>query len=175
MNTNIWAKTILSSYRYLERIAGAIDKMVESSGIHSRDMSGVAFSNNNILSLAEKMIDLSERKVKLINLKVLTENTLEMCGESFANILISKYLDGKRNADISQENNLSLRTYFRRLNDAEERFEQVLARKGFTYEKLDEYLKNEKWIMEVKNRLSLLRGGQELELSQTKLDRLAVS
>ena len=71
MNTNIWAKTILSSYRYLERIAGAIDKMVESSGINSRDMSGVAFSNNNILSLAEKMIDLSERKVKLINLKVL--------------------------------------------------------------------------------------------------------
>ena len=175
MDKNIWAKTILSTYRYLERIAGAIDKMIEDRGLYSRDMSGANFSSNNIFNLAEKLIELSERKVKLINLKILTEKALETCGDNSAGLLIAKYIDGKRNLDIIEERGLSYRTYFRRLSDAEFRFEEALAHNGYDHKKLNEYLSSEKWILEVKNRLSSLRGNQDLELSERKLDRLAVS
>ena len=36
MNSDcVWAKTLLSVYRYLERIAGAIDKIIEKTGLGS--------------------------------------------------------------------------------------------------------------------------------------------
>ena len=171
---HIWAKTILTSYRYLERIADAIDSMIEKRGLYARVVSGASYSYNNIYNLADKMIELSQRKVKLINLKVLTEGCLEKCGESFAKLLISKYIDKKKNAEIAEFYGLSLRTYFRRLGDAEERFEQVLALNGFDEEKLDKYLSSERWIMEVKNRINLLQGGQEFEVEERYLNKLAV-
>lgn len=174
MSKNIWAKTILSTYRYLQRIAGAIDKMIEDRGLYSRDMSGASFSTNNILSLSEKLIELSERKIKLINLKLLTEKSLEFCGESSASLLIAKYIDGKKNMDIIEEKGLSYRTFFRRLDDAESKFEIALAHNGFTKEKIETYLSSELWIMEVKNRISALRVNQDLDVSERQLDRLAV-
>ena len=175
MTNNIWAKTILTSYRYLERLADAIDSMIESRGLYARVMSGVNYSTNNIYNLAEKLIDLGERKVKLINLKVLTEKVLEKCGESFANLLIAKYIDEKKNAEIAEFYELSLRTFFRRLSDAEKRFEEVLCRSGFNRQKIENYLKDEKWIWEVKSRIEGTRSGQEVEVEERYLDKLAVS
>ena len=37
-NDELWAKTLLSVYRYLERIAGAIDKIILRSGLNSANM-----------------------------------------------------------------------------------------------------------------------------------------
>jgi len=175
MIKNIWAKTILTSYRYLERIADVIDIMVENSGLNSRDISGVNFSYNNILSLSQRMIDLSERKIKLINLKILTEEVLEKCGEIFSEVLILKYLEGKSNTEIIEKTGLANRTYFRRIDEAEKRFENILNQRGYDYEKLEEHLSTENWIMGIKNRIEMLRGGEEFEISDRQLDRLAAS
>ena len=76
--------------------------------------------------------------------------------------------------EIIEEKGLSYRTYFRRLSDAEGRFESALAHKGFNKEKLEKYLFSEKWILEVKNRIESLRSNQDLEVSERKLDHLAV-
>ena len=175
MNKSIWAKTILTSYRYLERIADVIDLMVENSGLNSMDISGVNFSYNNILSLSEKMINLSERKVKLINLKILTEQTLEKCGELFSEILILRYIEGKSNVEIIEKTGLAYRTYFRRLADAEHRFEEVLRGRGFNYEKIEDYLASENWILGIKNRIESLKKNEDFQISYRQLDRLAAS
>ena len=175
MNKSIWAKTILTSYRYLERIADVIDIMVENSGLNSRDISGVNFSYNNILSLSEKMINLSERKVKLINLKILTEQVLEKCGEGFSELLILKYIEGNSNLEIIEKTGLAYRTYFRRIAEAESRFEGVLRNKGFNYEKIEDYLASENWIFGIKNRIENLKRNEEFQISYRQLDRLAVS
>lgn len=175
MTDHIWAKTILTSYRYLERLADAIDSMIENRGLNSMFVSESNYAYNNIYNLADKLIDLSERKIKLINLKVLTEDCLKKCGNSFAKLLISKYIDGKKNLEIAKLHNLSLRTFFRRLSDAEKRFEEVLAMKGFDKNKLESYLNSEKWIIEIKERLEFLHSGQEFEVETRYLNKLAVS
>ena len=171
---HIWAKTILTSYRYLERIADAIDEMVEKRGLYARVENSFSSSCDNVYNLYDKIIELSERKVKLINLKVLTENALERCGESFAAILIAKYIDQKKNADIANAYGYPLRTYFRRLEDAQNRFEEVLALNGFGEDRLDDYLKNERWILEIKNRISS-KTGDEIDVEQRYLDKLAIT
>ena len=146
MKSNLWTKTILTVYKYLDRIADAIDKLVERQALNSYYSN---FSNDGIIDLADKIIELSERKVRLINIKVLTENTLEKMEESSAQLLIEKYIDNDKSDVIAQRHNLPLRTYFRRQNQAEDAFSAYLALNGFSEKKLEEYLDGENWINEV--------------------------
>lgn len=151
MQNHTWAKTLLSSYRFLDRIAGAIDKIIDKKALASSSMLGRDILTGNTLSLTDKIIELSERKVKLINIKVLTEKALEAVGGSEAKILIGKYVEKKPVDTSLQELSLCRRTYFRKMSEAEAAFEASCARMGYSSEKLDNYLKDEAWIMEVKD------------------------
>lgn len=149
MKTNFWAKTILSVYRYLERIAGAIDKLVEQNAMNSYYYFTGASQDNGVMATSERIIDLSERKVTLINLKVLTEQALLNCDKTLARILIKRYIDCEKGEDIAKRFNLSTRTYFRRLNQGEEQFYNYFAIQGYNEKTLPLFLKDEKWIKEV--------------------------
>ena len=138
MKTNAWGKTILTIYKYLERIAGAIDKLVERQALNSYYYFKENTQNNGVLNVAEKIIELSERKVRLINIKVLTEESLKKCEKKLAELLIYRYIDGDRSEDIAKRLALSERTYFRRLNQAEDQFLHNFIVKGFTENKLKE-------------------------------------
>lgn len=148
MKSNLWTKTILTVYKYLDRIAGAIDKLVERNAMNSYYS---AFTNNGVENLADKIIELSERKVKLINIKVLTEKTLEKMEKESAQLLIEKYIDNDKSETIAQRHNFPMRTYFRRQSQAEDAFTAYLALQGFCEERLNEYLAGENWIIEVYN------------------------
>lgn len=153
MKSNLWAKTILSVYKYLERIAGAIDKLVERQALNSYYYFSGSSIDNGVLSVSKRIIELSERKVKLINLKILTENSLKKCDKLLAQILIAKYIDEDTSENIATSLGLTLRTYFRRLNQAEEQFYNNFALQGFNSKKLSAYLANEKWIVDVYQKL----------------------
>ena len=174
MIKNIWAKTILKSYRYLERIADAIDRMIESRGLFSMNQNSSNYYYTNIWSVSEKLIELSERKVKLINLKLLTEQALSKCGKEYANLLISKYINNNTNEQIIEKYNLSTRTFFRKIERAEQRFENVLELLGFNHENLNKFLQNERWIMVVKERYEETSGLKEISVPELRMERLAV-
>lgn len=150
MQNHIWAKTLLSSYRFLERIAGAIDKIIEKKALSSSSMLGSEILTGNTLSLTDKIIELSERKVKLINMKVLIEGSLKNMKEIDAKILIKRYIEKVPVESIYADLGIARRTYFRKIGEAESAFEANCAHKGFPNERLESYLKSEAWIMEVK-------------------------
>ncbi len=174
MIKNIWAKTILKSYRYLERIADAIDRMIENRGLYSMNQNSNNYFYTNIWSVSEKLIELSERKIKLINLKILTEQALSKCGKDYANLLISKYINNNSNEKIIEKYKLSTRTFFRKIERAEQRFENVLELLGFDNENLNEFLRDEKWIIVVKQRYEEVGGLKEISVPEVKMERLAV-
>lgn len=148
MNKNlIWTKTILSVYRYLERICNAIDKIVLQSALASSDIVGQNFHKNNVFSISQKLIDYSQRKITLINLKVLIEECLQEMDIKQAGLLIEKYLDEKKIREIASDNNLSLRSTFRKLSCAENAFDAKLKSKGYSDFKMQDFLKDEKWIL----------------------------
>ncbi len=150
MQNHIWAKTLLSSYRFLERIAGAIDKIIEKKALASSSMLGSDILTSNTLTLTDKIIELSERKVKLINMKVLTEQALKNMKEIDAKILIKRYIEKVPVESIYADLGIARRTYFRKIGEAESAFEANCAHMSFPNERLDNYLKSEAWIMEVK-------------------------
>ena len=152
MKKNLWAKTILYVYKYLENIADAIDRMIDRQALNSFYYSGSSQTDNGVLAVSEKIIELGERKKRLINIKVLTDRALEACETENAQLLIERYIDGNKSEEIALGHNMPIRTYFRRLVQAEEQFLFQLAKYGFAESKISEYLHGEKWISEVYNR-----------------------
>ena len=149
MKKNLWGKTILSVYNYLDKVSEAIDKLVKENAFNSFYFTGSQQSKNGVLQVADRIIALSERKVKLINLRVLADKALSEGDRGSAQNLIERYMDGDSAEEIAKRHNLNIRTYFRHLVSAEEQFCSILARNGFNGEKLEKYLGDERWIMEV--------------------------
>lgn len=149
MKNNTWGKTVLSVYKYLDRVSEAIDKLVKENAVNSFYFTGTNQNRNGVMQVAERILNLTERKKKLINLRVLADKALVECDRGAAQILIERYMDGDSSQLIAQRHNLNIRTYFRHLISAEEKFSAIMAKYGFTDKKLNEYLAGEKWIFEV--------------------------
>ena len=147
MKNNNWSKTILYVYKYLERICDGIDKLVEKEAMNSFYYS--SNKTNDVMKTANKIIELTERKKRLINLKVLTEKSLSSIDKTLAQILVGKYVNECLCEDIAQRFSMPMRTFFRKLSLAEEGFSKALARQGYDEEKMMNYLKGENWIFDV--------------------------
>lgn len=137
------------SLSFLERIAGAIDKIIEKKALASSWATSFSSVANSTLELADQIIELSERKVKLINIKLLIEKALKKLDKKDAKILICKYFDKMGPEEIIASFGLSRRSYFRRIQDAESSFESSCASLGFPISRLQTYLDSEEWIKQI--------------------------
>lgn len=140
---NLWSKTLLLSYRHLEPLCGAIDKIIKSTGLLSGNM------YENAYSTLQNIIDLSERKVTLINLKILIESTLSQIGDKKACILIERFIDGRKIRELKERCNISMRTVYRRIDSALSLFSTKLFVKGYNDKKIELMVKNEHWICDI--------------------------
>ena len=142
---NTWAKAILYVYKYLDRVCDGIDALVEQNALNSFHHR----SENGVESVTERICQLCERKAKLINIKVLADKCLLKSEKLNAQLLIERYIDDAEAKDIAFRHNLNLRTYFRKLIQAETSFSKLMCREGFDENKISQYLSGEKWITEV--------------------------
>lgn len=163
---------MLSVYRYLQRVAGAMDRMILERGLHCTNLLGQNYFNNNVYSVTQKLIDLSQRKVTLINLKILVEETLGTIGCENAQILIEKYFDGVKAREMTQIHSKSMRTIFRKIDSAVEAFACKLLSKGYTDEKLHNMLEKETWILNVYRQFSTKKE-EEISFSNAYIEKAA--
>ena len=150
----IWSKTILNIYRYLERVANAIDKIVLSRATNSFYTSSSNMSFNGVWNVSQDIINLTSRKVNLINLKLITEEALSCVDEGLAKVLILNFIEKRTCYECAEILNVSLRTYFRKINKALESFGKALNRHEYDKEYFDKMLTDEMWILEVKNKMA---------------------
>ena len=142
---NYWAKTILYVYKYLDRVCDGIDKVVERDALSSF----YHRNENEIHCVTDRLCKLIERKAKLVNIKVLADRCLLKSEKTSAQLLIEKYIDDSEAEVIAEKHQLNVRTYFRRLAQAENSFSILMLMEGFDSKRLEEYLKDERWILEV--------------------------
>ena len=170
MKTNQWGKTLLYTYKYLPRITDAIDKMVDRTALNSFYYYDNNQKDNGVLAVSEKMLGLIQRKSRLINIKVLVDNALLGCESLYGQILIEKYIDNDTAEDIAQRHKLNIRTYFRKLELAETDFYSNIVKRGFDEKKLNEYLEEEKWILEVYQNFQNQVKSEPLEKQPTEIE-----
>lgn len=166
---NTWTKTLLSSYRYLERVANAIDKIVYTRAINSFYVSGQNLAFNSVKLVSDDILNLTERKISLINLKLILDQALKKINPKYAQLLITVFVEGKNCYQSSEALEISLRTFFRRQNEALESFSKTLLQLGHTKTSFDDMLKNENWILEIKSKF--LCDKKHFENGKTQIEK----
>ena len=143
IDNELWGKTLLSLYRHFGVMANSIDNLVRRIGINS------AFRHtiyDSTIVDSNKILELTERKIKIINLKVIVEDILSDLNMKDLKILNLCYVDGVEYKKIIKLLNINQRTFFRRKEIAIARFSNKLAEMGYDADKLEKYLHNENWI-----------------------------
>ncbi len=144
-----WSKTILSVYKYLEALSKAIDDLVLKKSINSAFYCNGRF--DTAYECANKIMQLTNRKINLINLKVLVEDTLESIPLKYRRVLGLCYIDGVKTTECAELLHISNRTFFRLKNDAINVFTQKLIGLGYTKSKLEEIFCGENWLKNLYN------------------------
>ena len=128
METKNVFKNFLTIYKYLPTLISSIDKLVEVRCVNSSNynFSFLNTTDNQINAI----MNLTERKVFLINLKVLimtkprtflkvaTNTVLGELRPEYAKILILRFVDGFSAKSVSEKLGINLRTCFRRIDSA---------------------------------------------------------
>lgn len=147
MNLKIWSKTLLNIYGCLFRLTNEIDKIVLNFGIKSGFYNGICKTYNDI----EKVIELTQRKITLINIKVLIEKCLDNLEDTSCKILTLKFVDKMSSETIIKALNIKRRTYFRKYNQALSGFSNQLLVNGFDSNNIFKLIKDETWIIDIFN------------------------
>ncbi len=118
MNRHQILEEIFRIYRYRISLAKSYDKLIETEAMNSYfySITGKQSSEKSYT----KIIKLIERKNLLINFKVKLENILKSIPDILKLIIYNKHIKLMKNEEIIEQLGLSVRTYFRRLEKAEE-------------------------------------------------------
>ena len=160
MESKIWSKTLLSIYRHLEPLTKNIDKIVSSQSVNS------FYGTDDVFSISNRIIEMTEKKILLINIRVLIDETLLSMDKEYAKVLILRYLDGCSNEQIKSLLELPERTMFRRLDKATVLFEKILFNHFKKFPKLFEDIKKDKWLMQIYNHF--LQKGNNIVIVEPK-------
>lgn len=143
----VWSKTLLSVYRYLEPITSAIDNLIVKKGVNSMfytDKRGFT-----TYDCASEIIELTDRKINLINLKVLVDDGLNKLPFEQKRVLMLFYIDGLKTTEITKLMGCVERTFFRKKDEAIVAFGKNLKCMGFDESRLSQMFGKEKWLREL--------------------------
>lgn len=147
MNIKIWCKSFLSIYHIIPSVIASIDKLVYLKSVNSSNFS--IESKNGTQNQVENIMKLTERKVNLINLKVLTDETLLEMDKKKSKLLILRYIDNVSCKKAIELSGLNRRTYFRAINSAFGEFESLFYLKILKSNKLYLSLKEEGFLDDI--------------------------
>ncbi|MDR2634662.1 MAG: hypothetical protein LBC13_01630 [Clostridiales bacterium] len=110
---NLWVGALLASYTFLPKLAKSVDKAIKArvkSGFMSQHLNYGISAEELVVSL----IALNERKVLLINTKVIVDEICSKLKTEDLKLLRLRYFEHKQFSDIAVILNCALRTVFRR-------------------------------------------------------------
>lgn len=149
----IWyIKALLQIYKTLPNIISIIDKIVErkaSSLIPASSIYGNTYSNT--INQINKVLDMTARKDKLVNLYVLIEemlNNLPSKDKTFAKL---KFIQKNSTQDIIKELKIAERTVYRNSKLIIEKIAIYLLNRNYTVAFFNNQIGNESWIYEIIN------------------------
>lgn len=148
MEYKAFSKTLLNIYNSLNAVCERIDEIVEKKALNGAFISGDGQFKNS-MELFNNLIDTSQRKINLINLKIRIEDAITSLKQKEAKVLILKYVDRLTFAQIASLTNQSLRNCFRICDNAIENFGKLLKENGLTEEFISKTYAEEKWIFQV--------------------------
>ena len=100
---------------------------------------------------ANKIIDLIDRKRKMVNLKVIAEDVVSRLKKSDRRLITLVFFDGIKSEVVAEMMGISLRTFFRRKANALNQFTLILEALGYDNEFFEGEYFCENWFMSIYN------------------------
>lgn len=147
-----WGNTALVAYSLLPKIAKEIDFAIQSrvkSSFQGRHLK-IGVSNEQLIG---EILDLTDEKRKIVNMRYVVATALKQMKEKDRNILIERIVKKTTFQDISTNNNISLRTAFRRVAIAEEEFARNLRKNGYDEQWFEKEYGNDKLILPIRRQI----------------------
>ena len=141
----IWVKTLLSIYGSIPNIIKLIDGLISSNATNPFGFGGTSF---NTYGQIEKVIDLCERKNKMLNINILIEKLIEDCCEADRRLIDDRFVEKMTVEAISLELKCTPRSVFRRVNSLIDRLATYAIGKGWTTCFIESQLQDEPWVVE---------------------------
>ena len=123
----------------------SIDKIVLNTGRSSNSCELQKYQTTYFQT--SKIIELIDRKRKMINLKIGCEQALQKIPLQSRKILMLFYIDGVKGEFVAQLLGISIRTFFRQKLKALKEFCEALEQVGFTLGFFEKEYGNEKWLL----------------------------
>ncbi len=147
-----WSNTALVAYSLLPKIAKEIDFAVQSrvkSSFQSRHLK-IGVSNEQLIG---EILQLTDEKRRIVNMRYVVSNALKQMKEKDRNILIERIVKKTTFQDIAANNDISLRTAFRRVSIAEEAFAKNLRNAGYDEQWFEQEYGKDKLIMPIRKQI----------------------
>lgn len=143
-NLNIYVRTLLEAYRTLPNVIKILDQIIESRASNAMLSSGLFSSAYDEI---DKVIELSERKDKLLNLYVITDNMLRMLPEKQRKFAIMKFVKKRSIESIAEEFGTTKRSVYRFANNIIKTLSLKLLEKKWDSKFIEFQIdENEHWI-----------------------------
>ena len=150
----LWIKTLLSVHSNLPEIIKSVDKIIEINASSMSFITDIYNTEKSTFAQVEKVIDLTERKNKLLNLFLMSKNLLSSIDEDDSLFLKRKYIFGWTAEELSQEYQVSIRTVFRKTEKIIEEIFEKAKRKSWSLSFINLQVKDELWLIEKFKRIA---------------------
>lgn len=147
-----WSNTALVAYVLLPKIVKELDFGIANrvkSSYQSKHLK-IGVSNEQLIG---EIIEMTEEKRRIVNLRYAVCNALKNMKEKSRDILIDRMINKKTFGEISESRKIAMRTTFRRLEIAEDEFAKALSALGYGERKLQEEFSNDKYVGSVYKRI----------------------
>ena len=144
-----WSRSALSIYKYLSTMSSTIDRLIMDIGKSSNSPTLQKFQSTYYQ--ASKIIELMDRKRKMINLKVSVEDALNKLDKTNKRILTLVFIDGVKSELVAEILGISIRTFFRKKNSAIAEFSTIFQSLGYDEEFFERDYAHEQWFLSVYN------------------------
>ncbi len=145
----IYIKVLLSAYKTLPNIIGYLDKLIEKRASSFIFTSTIYGSNNSTFSEMNHVIDLSERKDKLLNLFVMSENLISSLSGDEKRLAVMKWVKNLSAEEIAFSFGITERTVYRRILTIQKKLMKFLIDKNWTASFIRSQIGNEPWLEEL--------------------------
>ncbi len=148
----LWIKTILSVQNNLPEIIKSIDKIIEIKASSLSFISDIYNTEKSTQAQVERVIDLTERKNKLLNIYLISKKLVESLDEDDRLYLQRKYIFNWTAEELSQEYQISIRTSFRRTEKLIDQIYEKLKKSNWSLKFITNQANGEVWLIEKFNR-----------------------
>ena len=144
VSMRIWVKTLLSIFGSLPNIIKLIDSIINKNATNP-------FGNNmydSTMGQINKVINLYDRKNKLLNIYLLIKKMIENASEDEKKIIGLKFVNKVTIPAMAQKFGCTERNVFRKINNVVDKLTASTIERGWTICFIETQLSNEPWIME---------------------------